>query len=124
MSASESRFVAIWASHEARARLWFRLFLLTVAGLGLSLITTIRVWTRPREVIRIGCDGIPQVVTLDSAAYSEPNEREIRGFATEFDFRGAAWRRVGTNTTEPGMNRHFVAKPCASLPSSRSARAA
>ena len=84
MSASESRFVAIWASHEARARLWFRLFLLTVAGLGLSLITTIRVWTRPREVIRIGCDGIPQVVTLDSAAYSEPNEREIRGFATEF----------------------------------------
>jgi len=84
MSASESRFVAIWASHEARARLWFRLFLLTVTGLGLSLITTIRVWTRPREVIRIGCDGIPQVVTLDSAAYSEPNEREIRGFATEF----------------------------------------
>jgi hypothetical protein len=35
-------------------------------------------------VVRIGCDGIPQVVTLDSAAYSEPNEREIRAFATEF----------------------------------------
>jgi hypothetical protein len=35
-------------------------------------------------VIRIGCDGIPQLVTLDNAAYSEPNEREIRGFATEF----------------------------------------
>jgi hypothetical protein len=50
----------------------------------LSLVTTIRVWNRPREVIRIGCDGIPQVVTLDSAAYSEPNEREIRAFATEF----------------------------------------
>src|ERR1700675_910356 len=31
MSASQSRFVAIWASHEARARLWFRLFLLTAA---------------------------------------------------------------------------------------------
>jgi hypothetical protein len=84
MSASGSRFVAIWASHEARARVWFRLFLLTTAGLGLSLVTTIRVWTRPREVIRIGCDGIPQVVTLDNAAYSEPNEREIRGFAMEF----------------------------------------
>ncbi len=84
MSASESRFVAIWASHEARARLWLRLFVLTAAGLVLSLVTTLRVWNRPREVIRIGCDGIPQMVTLDSAAYSEPNEREIRAFATEF----------------------------------------
>ena len=84
MTASESRFVAIWASHEARARLWLRLFVLTAAGLVLSLVTTLRVWNRPREVIRIGCDGIPQVVTLDSAAYSEPNEREIRAFATEF----------------------------------------
>ena len=84
MSASQSRFVAIWASHEARARLWLRLFLLTAGGLVLSLVTTIRVWTRPREVVRIGCDGIPQVVALDNAAYSEPNEREIRAFATEF----------------------------------------
>ena len=84
MSASESRFIAIWASHEARAKVWFRLFLLASAGLCFSLVTTIRVWNRPREVIRIGCDGIPQVVTLDNAAYSEPNEREIRGFATEF----------------------------------------
>ena len=84
MSASESRFVAIWASHEARARIWFRLFLIASVGLVLSLVTTIRVWSRPREVVRIGCDGIPQVVTLDNAAYSEPNEREIRAFATEF----------------------------------------
>jgi hypothetical protein len=84
MSASDSRFVAIWASHEARARLWLRLFAVTAAGLVLSLVTTIRIWNRPREVVRIGCDGIPQVVTLDSAAYSEPNEREIRAFATEF----------------------------------------
>jgi len=84
MSASDSRFVAIWASHEARARLWFRLFLVTAAGLVLSLGTTIRVWNRPREIVRIGCDGIPQVVALDNAAYSEPNEREIRAFATEF----------------------------------------
>jgi hypothetical protein len=84
MSASDSRFIAIWASHEARARLWFRLFLLAAAGLALSLVTTIRVWNRPRDVIRIGCDGIPQVVRLDNAAYSEPNEREIRAFATQF----------------------------------------
>ena len=84
MSAAGSRFVAIWASHELRARVWFRLFLFTAAALVLSLATTIRVWNRPREVIRIGCDGIPQVVTLDNAAYSEPNEREIRAFATEF----------------------------------------
>ena len=54
MSASESRFVAIWASHEARAKIWFRLFLVTSAGLALSLFTTIRVWRRPREVVRIG----------------------------------------------------------------------
>jgi len=84
MSALDSRFVAIWASHEARAKVWFCLFLFTAAGLVLSLVTTLRVWTRPREVIRIGCDGIPQVVTLDNTAYSEPNEREIRAFATEF----------------------------------------
>lgn len=84
MSASDSRFIAIWASHEARAKLWFRLFLLATAGLAVSLVTTIRVWNRPREVIRIGCDGIPQVVRLDNASYSEPNEREIRAFATEF----------------------------------------
>ncbi len=84
MGATTRRFVAIWASHEARARLWFRLFLVATAGLLLSLVTTIRVWHRPREVVRIGCDGIPQVVTLDNQAYSEPNEREIRAFATEF----------------------------------------
>jgi hypothetical protein len=84
MSASSSRFVAIWASHEARARLWFRLFLFAAGGLVLSLVTTVRAWNRPREVIRIGCDGIPQVVTLDNVAYSEPNEREIRAFVTEF----------------------------------------
>jgi hypothetical protein len=84
LTAAESRFVAIWASHEARARLWFRLFLLLSGSLILSLVTTIRVWNRPREVIRIGCDGIPQVVTLDKASYSEPNEREIRAFTTAF----------------------------------------
>jgi hypothetical protein len=84
LTASNSRFIAIWASHEARARLWFRLFVLAAAGLVLSLVTTIRVWSRPREVIRIWCDGIPQVVALDNASYSEPNEREIRAFATEF----------------------------------------
>src|SRR5262249_5258263 len=60
------------------------MFVFAGAGLVLSLVTTIRVWNRPREIIRIGCDGIPQVVTLDSAAYSEPNERELRAFATEF----------------------------------------
>ena len=83
MSGSNSRFIAIWASHEARAKLWFRLFIVATAGLLLSLVTTIRVWHHPREVVRIGCDGIPQVVTLDNQAYSEPNEREIRAFVPE-----------------------------------------
>ena len=43
-----------------------------------------RLLARPREVVRIGCDGIPQVVTINDAVYEEPDEREIRAFATSF----------------------------------------
>ena len=57
--------------------------LLTAAGLGPEPRHNDPRVEPAQEVIRIGCDGIPQVVTLDSAAYSEPNEREIRAFATE-----------------------------------------
>jgi hypothetical protein len=52
--------------------------------LALSLVATIRAYSRPREVIRIGCDGIPEVVRIAEPAYSDPSEREIRAFAAEF----------------------------------------
>src|SRR5207248_2553044 len=39
MRAASSRFIAVWASHEARARIWFRLFAVTLACLVLSLFT-------------------------------------------------------------------------------------
>ena len=37
MKAANSRFIAVWASHEARARIWLRLFVVTLACLVLSL---------------------------------------------------------------------------------------
>ena len=84
MSAKESRFIAVWASAEQRACVWFWLCLASAGLSGLSLVTTIRAHSRPREVIRIGCDGIPEVVRIEEPAYSDPSEREIRAFAAEF----------------------------------------
>lgn len=82
--ARENRFIALWAAHETRAKVWFRLFVLAIVALFLSLLTTLRVWSRPREVIRVGCDGIPQVVRIDEDVYAEPDQREIRAFAARF----------------------------------------
>ena len=84
MSAQDSRFIAVWASAEHRARVWFWLCLASAGLSGLSLVATIRAHSRPREVIRIGCDGIPEVVRIEEPAYSDPSEREIRAFAAEF----------------------------------------
>src|SRR5258708_9982939 len=84
VSAKESRLVAVWASAEQRARVWFWLCLASAGLSALSLVATIRAHSRPREVIRIGCDGIPEVVRVEEPAYSDPSEREIRAFATEF----------------------------------------
>lgn len=84
MPAATSRFVAFWASHERRARVYGRLLFVTLALLGLSLANTYRAWSRPREVVRIGCDGIPELVRINDEVYSEPDEREIRAFAAEF----------------------------------------
>jgi len=83
MSVAQSRFVAFWASYETRARIWYRLFVGSAILLGLSLVTTIRALNHPREVIRIGCDGIPAVVSLTDA-YSEPNDTEIQAFSRRF----------------------------------------
>lgn len=79
-----NRVMALWESADTRAKVWFRLFLGSAALLGLSLVTTVRLSSRPREVIRIGCDGIPQVVRIDERTYAEPDDREIRAFAAQF----------------------------------------
>lgn len=84
MAAARSRFVAFWASAEKRALIWFRLAATQAVLLALTLVILGRVLARPREVIRIGCDGIPQVVQIDEAVYSEPAEQEIRAFAATF----------------------------------------
>jgi hypothetical protein len=78
------RVMAFWRSAEERAVFWHRLALFEGLSLVLSLGVAGRVLGRPREVIRIGCDGIPQVVTINDAVYQEPDEREIRAFATSF----------------------------------------
>jgi hypothetical protein len=83
MTVAASRFHAFWATYETRARIWFRLFLGTAILLALSLVTTIRAWNRPREVIRIGCDGLPALVRLEET-YSEPHDIEIEAFARRF----------------------------------------
>lgn len=83
MSVAQSRFHAFWASYETRARIWFRLFLGSSLLLALSLVTTIRAWNRPREVIRIGCDGLPAVVRLEET-YADANDVEIEAFARRF----------------------------------------
>jgi hypothetical protein len=84
MPAVKSRFVAFWATAERRASIWFRIAAIQAVLLGLTLVTLGRVVARPREVIRIACDGIPQVVQINEAVYSEPAEQEIRAFAATF----------------------------------------
>lgn len=84
MAAQKSRFVAFWASAEKRAAIWFRVAAIQTVLVTLSVVVLWRVLGRPREVIRIGCDGIPQVVQINEAVYSEPAEQEIRAFAATF----------------------------------------
>ena len=84
MAVKDSRFIAVWASAEKRARVWCWLCVTSTGLLGMNLVATIRANSRPREVIRIGCDGIPEVVRIEEPAYSDPSEREIRAFAGEF----------------------------------------
>jgi hypothetical protein len=82
---------AIWDRHASRAALWRALCLGSWALTALALVLCLRLLNRPREVIRIGCDGIPQLVRLDTEQYTEPNEREmqafVRGARSEFGRR-------------------------------------
>jgi hypothetical protein len=86
MSVWQSRFHAFWASYEMRATIWRRLCLVAASLLALSMVISARALARARtrEVIRIGCDGIPAVVTLAEPEYSDPNDRELQAFARRF----------------------------------------
>jgi hypothetical protein len=84
MAATNSRFIAFWASHERRAQIYGRLAAVSLILLGVSLANNYRAWNRPREVVRVACDGIPQLVRINDEVYSEPDEREIRAFASTF----------------------------------------
>jgi hypothetical protein len=83
MTAETSRFVAYWRAADQRAELWFWCFIGASVLTAVSMVTTVRMMGKPREVIRIGCDGVPQLFT-PTAQYSEPNEPEIRSFVTNF----------------------------------------
>jgi len=79
-----NRFVSLWHHAEQSARAcWIACCL--EAGLAvLSLTVAIKLINRPREVVRVGCDGIPALLKIDEPRNSEPDEREIRAFATAF----------------------------------------
>ena len=75
--------MTLWASADRRAQVWLGVAALLAVTNVLSLWTTIRVLKRPKDVIRIGCDGLPAVVRL-AENYAEPNDVEIRAFVTNF----------------------------------------
>ena len=76
--------VAFWQSHERRARLYgVALAVMAVINL-MSQVNLYRQSHKEREVVRIGCDGIPQLVRVNDQVYAEPDEREIHAFAAEF----------------------------------------
>lgn len=77
---ADNLFTALWKRHAQHAATWRALCLgqAVVTVLSLGLVHTLL--HRPREVVRVGCDGIPQLVRLDPRQYSEPNEHEIQAF--------------------------------------------
>jgi hypothetical protein len=84
MSGERNRLIAFWATAEHRARIWFWLFVLQSTALLCSLGETRHLLYKPLQVIRVGCDGIPNVIRLDEEKYSEPTDAEVRAFATNF----------------------------------------
>lgn len=79
-----NRAMAIWASAERRARAYGFMLLVSLAVTGLALLNTYKAWHREREVVRVGCDGIPQLVRVNDEVYAEADERELRAFVAEF----------------------------------------
>lgn len=76
--------IAFWQSHEKRARVYGVAVVAMVAMNFLAQVNLYRQTHREREVVRIGCDGIPQLVRVNDEVYAEPDEREVRAFAAEF----------------------------------------
>lgn len=89
MPLETNRYIAQWAAHEKRAAIYGRLLGVALFLLGLSLLNNYRAWDRPREVVRVGCDGIPQLVRINDEVYSEPDDREIKAFVSEWAIRFA-----------------------------------
>lgn len=79
-----NRAMAIWASAERRARVYGFMLLVSMGVTGLALLNTYKAWHREREVVRVGCDGIPQLVRVNDEVYAEADERELRAFVGEF----------------------------------------
>lgn len=79
-----NRAVAFWVGQERRARLYGWI---AACMTGINVVAQVNLYRqahREREVVRIGCDGIPQLVRVNDEVYAEPDEREIRAFAAEF----------------------------------------
>ena len=76
----DNKLTAVWKRHADQAATWRGLCLgqgvVAVLSLGVAYVLL----HRPRDVIRIGCDGVPQLVRLDVEQYGEPTEREIQAF--------------------------------------------
>jgi len=77
---ADNLFTALWKRHAQHAATWRALCLGQAVITALALVLCFTLLRRPREVVRIGCDGIPQLVRLDVQQYSEPNEHEIQAF--------------------------------------------
>ena len=86
MSVGDNRFIAIWASHEARERLWRRLCITSALLLGMSLLGNLVLVRRPLAVVRVDPSGVPELIQLryDDPSQTDPSEREIRAFAASF----------------------------------------
>ena len=79
--ASSNRLMRLWASHEEAKKHYRRLFIGCAVLLAVSVLDRCREYSRELDVVRVGADGVAQVVRLDRESYSEPNELEIRAFA-------------------------------------------
>jgi hypothetical protein len=92
---ADNLFTALWKRHAQHAATWRALCLGQAVITVLALVLAFTLLHRPREVVRIGCDGIPQLVRLDVQQYAEPNEREIQAFVRTWAVAYARAARAG-----------------------------
>lgn len=83
MSVERNRLFALWATAETRARVWGGIAAVAVLVAAGNTILAWRILNRPREVIRVASDGIPQLVRL-TPDYDEPQDAEIKAFVAAF----------------------------------------